>query len=294
MFKRPILIYSDFCIHSKTFIETIQKQPDMFNQFIRVNIDVDPSTKRRPDVFFQIQRELSNLTGTQVKITRVPTVITPNAEYIISDKDAFKWLEYQLNKMVKQEINGFNNNEMNSFSDNYSNFGSTHINDAKEQNFKFFQNGKLNDDNYTNAKNVQLKKGEFINGFLNDSDSKSNQIDMSQKQMEREQLDASFQRGGRNNTGSTSRQFEQFSQTAKLSNQELNEKINTRQQFNTEKAQTRPSIDWTSPDFGLSGELSGELSGKLNGRNDSKNSQSDKEQIINKRLEQLMNDRKQF
>jgi hypothetical protein len=288
MFKRPILIYSDFCIHSKTFIDTIQKHPDIYSQFIRVNIDVDPSTKRRPDVFFQIQRELSNLTGSQVKITRVPTVITPNAEYIISDKDAFKWLEYQLSKMVKTEINGFNNNEMNSFSDNYSNFGSTHINDAKEQNFKFFQNGRLSDDNYLNAKNVQLKRDSFVNGFLNDSDSKSNISDMSQKQMEREQLDATFnQRSGSGSGGGNSRQFEQFSQAARASNQELNDKINMRQQFNTNNTQQRPNIDWTNPNFGLAGELNGNM-----GRNSVKN--SDKEQLINKRLEQLMNERKEF
>ena len=137
MFEKPIVIYSDYCVYSKNFIQTLMKYPDLFNSFIRMNIDVDTKTKRRPQAFYQIQDVLD------IKITKVPTLITPNAQYILSDVEAFKWLEYQVKLLTDTsgELQPFNPNEMMSFSDNYADYGSTDLCDAKEQSFKFYQNG---------------------------------------------------------------------------------------------------------------------------------------------------------
>lgn len=133
MFDRPILIYSDYCIHSTNFINGLMKHPDIYEMFIRVNIDIDPNTRQRPDIFYQIQNLL------QYKIQEVPTVILPNAEYILTGADAFKWLEYQLASQDQSaELTPFNPIEMGSFSDMYSTYGSDGKNDdAKEQTFKF-------------------------------------------------------------------------------------------------------------------------------------------------------------
>ena len=145
-FDRPILIYSDYCIHSKNYLQMLMKHPNIYETFIRMNIDVDPQTKQRPNVFYKIQQQLNK------KIVRVPTIIIKNEKngeiLLLSDKDAFKWLDFKINANKEggdTSIKGFNINEMGSFSDGYSKYNensneSTHINDANEQSFKFYKN----------------------------------------------------------------------------------------------------------------------------------------------------------
>jgi hypothetical protein len=137
MFDRPILFYSDYCIHSKNFLNALMKHQELFDSFIRINIDVDVSTKQRPNVFYNIQREL----GIQIK--EIPTIITPGPEHVLTGADAFEWLDFQTKSLSKESIEGFNCIEMGSFSDSYSTYGSSDLNDAKQQTFKFI--GK-NDD----------------------------------------------------------------------------------------------------------------------------------------------------
>lgn len=132
MFERPILFYSDYCVHSKNFINILVKNQDIYKDFIRINIDVDPDTKTRPEILYNIQKQLN------ANITEVPTVITPGPEYILVGADAFSWLENIVNKTNNTEsVSGFNSMEMGSFSDSYSTYGSSDLYDAKEQTFKF-------------------------------------------------------------------------------------------------------------------------------------------------------------
>lgn len=129
---KNVLIFSNFCNHSTNFLSVLTKHPHIQNTFIPLNIDPDPQTNQRPDAFFQIQEQL------RFKITEVPTIIVEGGEYVLSGEQAFKWLEYQINKTnTEQELEGFNSNEMGSFSDSYATFGSTELHDAREQSFKF-------------------------------------------------------------------------------------------------------------------------------------------------------------
>ena len=137
MFDRPILFYSEYCIHSKNFLNALMKHQELFDLFIRINIDVDITTKQRPNVFYNIQRELG------IKIKEIPTIITPGPENILTGADAFDWLDFQTKSLSKESVEGFNCIEMGSFSDSYSTYGSSDLNDAKQQTFKFI--GK-NDD----------------------------------------------------------------------------------------------------------------------------------------------------
>ena len=89
MFDRPILFYSEYCIHSKNFINTLIKHQDLFESFIRINIDVDVKTKQRPSIFYDIQKQL----GIQIK--EIPTIITPGPEHVLTGADAFDWLNFQ-------------------------------------------------------------------------------------------------------------------------------------------------------------------------------------------------------
>lgn len=137
MFERPILIYSDYCSHSSKFLNLLTQNTELYKSFIRINIDVDPKTKSRPYIFYEIQNAL------KFKIIDVPTIIVNNAEYILSGEQAFNWLD-DMSKQNKEEeqqndgLSGFNQNEMGSFSDTYASYGSTdlHSNTA-EQTFKF-------------------------------------------------------------------------------------------------------------------------------------------------------------
>ena len=137
MYDRPILFYSEYCIHSKNFLNALMKHQELFDLFIRINIDVDITTKQRPNVFYNIQRELG------IKIKEIPTIITPGPENILTGADAFDWLDFQTKSLSKESVEGFNCIEMGSFSDSYSTYGSSDLNDAKQQTFKFI--GK-NDD----------------------------------------------------------------------------------------------------------------------------------------------------
>lgn len=151
MFERPVLIYSNYCEHSQRFINTLLKVPQMFEAFVRINIDINPETNTRNPVFYEIQNIL------QHKITEVPTIIVDNGSYVLSGEESFKWVDYHINKgnnknnsssidgggvssdgdINNDNIEGFNSVEMGSFSDMYANYGSGDMNDAKSQSFQF-------------------------------------------------------------------------------------------------------------------------------------------------------------
>lgn len=275
MFEKPIIIYSDYCVYSKNFIQTLMKYPDLYNSFIRMNIDVDPKTKKRPISFYQIQEVLG------IKISKVPTLITQNAEYVLSDVDAFKWLEHQVKLLAttSDELQPFNPNEMLSFSDNYANFGSTNLCDAKEQSFKFLQsdNGviKLTDDNYLNtSKGWDPQQTNKTNGFLNDLEQSTPHKDFNTKQNERQNFDSTF---GKNNNV----QVNMRDQYIQANNNPSRFNIQQRQNLPTTQ-RTNNNINFTDPNFGLSGQL----------HNNSRNTNiSLKSKEMDMKLQQLINDR---
>ena len=155
MFEQPILIYSNYCAHSKEFLGLIQNHPQIHESFNYLNIDVNPTTRKRNPLFNQIQQTLNH------RIEEVPTVIINNGQYVLSGKEAFKWLEFQFkqlssgNDTTQQSVNAiqtdnvndnassspeaeaFNPNEMLSFSDQYSKYGSNDMSDASAQSFSF-------------------------------------------------------------------------------------------------------------------------------------------------------------
>uniref|UniRef100_A0A6C0E0I4 Thioredoxin domain-containing protein n=1 Tax=viral metagenome TaxID=1070528 RepID=A0A6C0E0I4_9ZZZZ len=134
MFDKQILFYSNFCKHSKNFIHTLSQNSKLYEDFIRINIDVDPQTRSRPRLFYDIQNAL------QYKIEEVPTIIVNKAEYVLSGKDAFQWLEDQMQPVVQmeKEVSAFNPIEMGGFSDTYAMCGSKSLHDnSAEQCFKF-------------------------------------------------------------------------------------------------------------------------------------------------------------
>jgi len=270
MFEKPIVIYSDYCVYSKNFLQTLMKYPDLFNSFIRMNIDVDPNTKRRPQAFYQIQDVLD------IKITKVPTLITPNAQYILSDVDAFKWLEYQVKLLTDTsgELQPFNPNEMMSFSDNYADYGSTNLCDAKEQSFKFYKDGRLTDDNFLNTdKTWDPNNSGKTNGFLNDLEKSTPNMDYASKQNERQYFDDMRQK----DKGSVQINMrDQYIQQNNNSSQ-----FNAQQRQNIPQQRARSNINFMDSNFGLSGQL-----GNSNHMNVSAKSKE-----VDMKLQQLMSDR---
>lgn len=265
MFEKPIVIYSDYCVYSKNFLQTLMKYPELFESFIRMNIDVDPRTKQRPKSFYQIQQMLD------IKITKVPTLITPNAQYILSDVEAFKWLEYQIKLLTDTsgELQAFNPNEMSSFSDNYATYGSTDLCDAKEQSFKFYKEGRLTDDNYLNTNKGWDPNSTKTNGFLNDLESSSPKMDFASKKNEREYFDNV-------RTKNSSQGQPQFNvKDQYIQNNQTSAFSQRRENFTSQ----RSNINFTDANFGLSGQLN------------SNHKTSEKSKELDSRLQQLMNDR---
>lgn len=179
MLEKPILIFSNYCKFSNHFLETLKQYPDLYNSIVMLNIDVDPNTKRRPEVFYQIQQALDT------KITKVPTIITPDSQILI-DTNAFKWLEYniiKLQELLQQqkeetkkeveddtELEGFNANEMTSFSDNYASLDTN----PNVQSYKHYEDGKLNDDNYLQTNKAWDPNNKTTNGFLDELETNTN------------------------------------------------------------------------------------------------------------------------
>jgi hypothetical protein len=241
------------------------KYPELFDSFIRMNIDVDPKTKQRPKSFYQIQQMLD------IKITKVPTLITPNAQYILSDVEAFKWLEYQIKLLTDTsgELQAFNPNEMASFSDNYATYGSTDLCDAKEQSFKFYKEGKLTDDNYLNTNKGWDPNTNKTNGFLNDLESSTPKMDFASKKNEREYFDNIRGKQSKQEKGNFNikDQYIQNNQTSAFAQR--------RENFSNQ----RSNINFTDANFGLSGQFN------------SNHKVSEKSKELDSKLQQLMNDR---
>ena len=198
MFERPILFYSNYCIHSTNFINSLIKHLEIYESFIRINIDVDPETKRRPEAFYEIQTTLN------IKISEIPTIIVDNGKYVLTGKEAFKWLKHQIDKIeAERELTPFNPIEMGAFSDTYSNYGSNDINNAKQQSFKFLNNpdekintpqessDKISKDDYTKR---QSERENFSNIIP------QNQKVSSPQQIQQKQFNKSYtssKRGGK-------------------------------------------------------------------------------------------------
>ena len=280
-FDRPILIYSDFCIHSKNYLQMLMKQPDIYNTFIRMNIDVDPRTNQRPSIFYKIQQQLNK------KIVRVPTIIiknnTSNEILLLSDKDAFKWLDFQINSNKENgSIEGFNINEMGSFSDGYSKFNengneSTHINDANEQSFKFYKN--INGQRILPGENFQVD-GEIkgTDSFLDKNFQNTEKFDPS-KFNHLENSRQAFLKQSNNGIGKIPQLESMSVNQSKINDSEFNNIVNNYQQQQGQQ-QRIPQIDFTSQNFGLAQELGGVKFNK-----------SQKLEEFDSKLNQLMMDR---
>lgn len=162
MSNKPILFFSNDCVYSKQFLNTLSKY-----NFINIEpISIDPNEKKiRPKIFYDVQQYL------QYKITKVPTVVLLGPDkYAISGDEAFKWLKYTINKHLQQipkkSIQEYNPNEMSNFSDSYAKYGSTDIHDTSEQSFQFFKNGELVTERICTLpeegfSNVDLKQKEY-------------------------------------------------------------------------------------------------------------------------------------
>lgn len=164
MLEQPVIIYSEYCAHSTNFLNVLLKHPQLDDNFVKINIDIDPKTRQRPAIFYDLQYKLNH------PITEVPTIIVEGGEYILSGEEAFKWLDYTIQKAMKEvekELCPFNPNEMGAFSDCYSQFGSNSMHDATEQSFKFIH-----------------KEDERIN--TPQEDGAATQDDYNKKQKERE------------------------------------------------------------------------------------------------------------
>jgi hypothetical protein len=151
MFENPILFYSNFCQHSKSFLQNLKTSPELYNAVVKVNIDVDPKTRKRHHLFYDIPKQIGR------PITEVPTLIVEN--YFLVGNDTNKWLHSLLNSQQEQdqqpeqqqeqqevpfETEGFNPNEMGSFSDSYADINTEGLTSEKRQSYYFINDNHPN------------------------------------------------------------------------------------------------------------------------------------------------------
>ena len=98
MFSSPICVYSDYCPHSEKFISMLANMPIVLSEFKFVCVDIDKQTKQRSPSFINLKNFLQQNLNYILK--SVPTIIIEDGQYILSDKEAFNWLEYKLNTIT--------------------------------------------------------------------------------------------------------------------------------------------------------------------------------------------------
>ncbi len=255
MFESPILVYSDYCNYCSSLINVLVKNPKIMDNFVKINIDVDPATKQRPHIFYEIQNAL------QHKISRVPTIIVDNGSYVLTGEEAFKWLEFEIKRSNESSLSPFNPNEMGSFSDQYSKFGSTDLHDATEQTFKFISR---NDDR-----------------IYTPQESSVEQRDLNSKQKERESIDnMRTSRPPQSNPNNFQNKMETFN-VPKLRESDYSALMNQRQ-MSIQHA-PKQNIDFTN--FGFANQ---------NGQRGSNSALSNKQKEMERKLEELLSQREEF
>ncbi len=90
-----ILFYSANCSHSQTFLNMLQKNPGLYNKFIKISVD---DRKYKLPSF----------------LTVVPTLVIPsqNGRMILTNNDVFKWLESKSSQSNTNNASNSNNANM--------------------------------------------------------------------------------------------------------------------------------------------------------------------------------------
>lgn len=177
---KPTILYSEFCNYSMQFLNILGKHPQLHDNIEVINIDPLPNTNQRPPIFYNIQSML------QFAITEVPSVIINKGEYVLAGEEAFKWLDYEIQNLSKEELSPFNPNEMGAFSDTYSMVNSS---DVTDQCFKFIdkpdqkiqtpqETASMTKDEYSSK---QKEREQFSNNIK-----QINQIDFTDKKFFRQ------------------------------------------------------------------------------------------------------------
>ena len=257
LFKKPILIYSNYCSYCEQFVTLAMKHPDFFNSMTRICIDANDQTKQRTPLLYDIQSQLNT------RITEVPTIITANAEHFLVGVEAFKWLDHHTQSQP-ESLSGFNSNEMSSFSDPYANFGSTELHEnASEQSFRWFE---------------RTGYGDQFSKIAEDSHNDSiTQNEYNTKQKERDSMNSAVMAQG--NARMPSMNFGNNNDQQKINQMDYSKMMsqrNTQQQSNP-NIRPRGQIDFTSNDFGYAKKMKGGASSKS--------------VEMDKKLEQLMQER---
>ena len=143
IFDKSLIFYSTQCDYSRKFIGTLNKFPAVKANCNLVCIDVDRATRKRHQLFYQVQNIL------QRKITKVPTLIEYKNETVLmlSGEEAFKWLQYSVKQFLKTQkgvdkdgkVVPFTHNEMELITDIYTNCGESKLSDIFKKEMQSFK-----------------------------------------------------------------------------------------------------------------------------------------------------------
>ena len=220
--KRPVLLYSNYCRNCSNYLTLLQNNPDLFEHFIRICIDVDNVSRKRPNVYYELQNYLN------YKFENVPTIIINNGNNILSGSNAFKWLEnisqdnFSQDNISQDNISindmGFNLNEMGRFSDSYADLSASSVLSEQQQ--------------YATQQTF-MKCGENF-CIQTPQENGESMIDLKQKEQDRKQLDNMLKQ--QNQQGPRPILDKQMQNNNSLNDRDLNKLMNDR---NTLTSQNR-------------------------------------------------------
>lgn len=117
-----VLFYSDKCLHSKELINLLYKNQDIYNKFVKINIDITkmkipPYIKSVPSAIIPINGQPKLLVGVQI----------------------FEWYNSINKQMVqKQDISDWDPSSMTGYSDNFSYL--SNASEPSEKNYLYLNN----------------------------------------------------------------------------------------------------------------------------------------------------------
>ncbi len=109
-FEKPIIVYSTYCNYSMQLLEKLSNEyKKIYDKLVRMNIDVNPNTGKRPKIFIDIQTMIN------YNIDRVPSLILEDGT-VLTDTHIQNWIDIQNSNEIPA-ISGFDSfTENNNFS----------------------------------------------------------------------------------------------------------------------------------------------------------------------------------
>ena len=173
--NQRVLLYSNSCPWSKKLIQLFKQLPGVLETFNVFNIDVNPETNKRPDVFYKLCKAYN--------IQKIPVVILENGEIVYQGQETIDWINYVLQKETQKKQQQKEPESLQGIStDNFASLGEDN-NILKSGNTTYQSLFNIDKTTWDGTKE------NFTENVLPDQNQKSCDDILAEKEKERQELD---------------------------------------------------------------------------------------------------------